>query len=153
MVRDMDLVREILLWVELFRPDIPGDKAFVELRVQDFPKRFQYMGDIQFLVLKNSLFKEELLETCTYEGVPFANLTWKGHDYLDEIRDPVWFEKLKKVLDPKQPYTLEYIRKVSKKLREASAQTTAFWLATVLNWIGFGILVAISNCFGFLRFW
>jgi len=78
MVLDMDLVREVLLWVEAFRPDIPQEKRFTELRLSDFSERVQRLGDDQFFRIKHNLFKWGLLETITWEGTAIADLTWDG---------------------------------------------------------------------------
>jgi len=89
--RDMELVRELLLKLESWEmrmgdvfvipPDDPG------LAVPGYdPAQIEY---------HLSLLRDEGLLNCPGSqpmlGITFAGITWKGHEFLDNVRDPdVW---------------------------------------------------------------
>jgi len=132
MERNMDLVREILLRIEQYNPREHGGQT-LRIQLADLPQRFQSLDKNILAAHIDSMVREGLIEDANPGlGIVFG-LTWKGWDYLDEIRDPAWFEKLKKRLNPQRPHTLEYIRKVNKKLHEAQNQILLVWLTTIIN--------------------
>ncbi len=93
--RDMDLVRELLLRLEAWQMEmgdvfvIPPDDAALAVAGHD-PAEIEY---------HLSLLRAEGFLDCPGSqpmlGITFAGLTWKGHEFLDDIRDPGVWQKTK----------------------------------------------------------
>jgi hypothetical protein len=95
MKRDMDLIRELLLKLESL--PLPMGSVFIfsgresEVSVGDFTA-----DAINYHL--NLLQEAGLIESPgsgTSIGVTFARLSWAGHDFLDNTRDPDIWEKSK----------------------------------------------------------
>jgi hypothetical protein len=87
----MDLVRELLLKLEAWQMEM-GD---VFLIPPDDPGLAVSGSDPAQIEYHLSLLRAERLIDCPGSqpmlGITFAGLTWKGHDFLDSIRDPeIW---------------------------------------------------------------
>jgi len=97
MKREMDLIREMLLRVEE-DPRFDGSH-YVTFTPEDFPEHTQ--AEIAYHV--DLLFEARLVEgIATLDPDPaILKLTWDGHEFVDNIRDPsVWSgvkEKIKSV--------------------------------------------------------
>ena len=92
MKRDMDLVREILLATEASDRD---PRAYVDLAIagrsgQEIAYHVQLLGEADLLVVQD-------LQTVGRDGYKLMpkRLTWKGHEFLDTIRDPEVWRKTK----------------------------------------------------------
>jgi hypothetical protein len=87
MQRDMDLVRDLMLRIEA-DPVLDGNRFIAFNKSDDFPghsvDEVTYHVD---LLLEAGLVKG-------HSGNPnplISQLTWKGHEFLDDIRDPsIW---------------------------------------------------------------
>ena len=139
MERDMDLIREILLRVEQHKPWEHGGEC-LRLELSSLPQQFQSAGEKELSYHIFTMQKEGLIDSANPSLGLVGDLTWKGHDYLDEIRDPKWFEKLKKHIDPKRPHTLAYLRKINTKIRQAHDQFVIACLVGIMHWIGFSLI-------------
>ena len=81
MKRDMDLIREILLWMEG-----EGNGAFL-------PTEFPPLANPQVLMEHLQILKSGgLLETAGKFGV---RISWEGHEFVDKVRDPEIWQKTK----------------------------------------------------------
>jgi hypothetical protein len=99
MERNMDLIREILLRIEQYNPRQQGS-AFLKIQPSGLPQRFQSLDKGVIADHIALLLQDGLIDDANPLTGAVGALTWRGHDYLDEIRDPVWFEKLKKHINP-----------------------------------------------------
>jgi hypothetical protein len=85
--RDMDLIRDLMIRIET-------DPLFDGYRYVAFDKPDDFPGhSVDEVTYHVDLLLEAGLVTGT-NGNPFplvAKLTWKGHEFLDDIRDPgIW---------------------------------------------------------------
>jgi hypothetical protein len=91
LTRDMGLIRELLLKLE----SLPMQRGDVLTITPDDPEVSVegYSGDqIDYHL---SLIREVGLIECPgsqpMDGVTFSRLSWRGHEFLDDVRDPdVW---------------------------------------------------------------
>lgn len=82
MQRDMDLIRQLLLEIE------DGQDAF------DYEERDGDSShlDYQLVQLSDAGFIEaQFLDSCCV----INKITWRGHDFLDSVRDPEVWQKTK----------------------------------------------------------
>jgi len=112
MKRDMDLIRDLLLFVES-EPGFDGNHGFVpnvpsEVGSTHSTKEISYHLDL--------LMKEGFLS-----GMPrlaktpiISGLTWKGHEFLDDIRDPSIWDKTKERAKGLTSIGLAFIWEVAK---------------------------------------
>lgn len=92
MKRDMDLVREILLRVEA-DPTLNGSR-FVVFDTSHFEGRSQQ--EIAYHI--DLLFEADFvkgLATLDAPAAAISRLTWKGHEFLSDTRDPDIWAKVK----------------------------------------------------------
>jgi Hypothetical protein (DUF2513) len=47
-------------------------------------------------------------------GITFSGLTWAGHDYLDAVRDPEIWKKVRQTTDAAGGFTLELVKDLAK---------------------------------------
>jgi len=117
----MDLVREILLKIEQYEPEKNGGHSFFRLTPSDLPQRFHSLSPDKLFFHLDLMHQAGLLPA---DFAPASNgnvagwLSHNGYVYLNEIRDPVLFAKLLKVLDANIPYPLETVRKIARKLQQ-----------------------------------
>ncbi len=95
MKRDIDLIREILLQLELNGPNMSGVKFQIEGYSQD---------EINYhlsLLVEGGLV--DAIDVSSHKGVGWIprRLTLEGHDFLDRARDKNRWEKAKKILAEK----------------------------------------------------
>lgn len=93
MKRDMDLVRDILLAIEKdsrfdgsgwHQPDDPADLGLTQCTYE------------QLAYHLTLLIEAELVEGKTAMRMPMINrLTWQGHEFVSDVRDPVVWRKTK----------------------------------------------------------
>lgn len=93
MKRDMDLVREILLAVEAADENTPGmdDLLGGDQSETEIDTREKYAYHIKMLVEQAGLLTG--IDASSMSGGNWLNLevTWQGHDFLDNTRDSeVW---------------------------------------------------------------
>jgi len=143
---DMDLVRDIMLFAENFDPADYYDEVTREgtrhgsPQFSDFPQYADIVSEHEFATTHTMLHNEQLLTMKSYRGYVFTDPTWAGHQFLNEIRDPKWFEKIKKAIGDK-PWAIKTIRFTHKKLRTNADQVFVFWFTACLTtcfWWMFG---------------
>jgi hypothetical protein len=91
MKRDMDLIRDVLLKVES-DPAMNGSQ-FMRYDTSYFPQHSQ--EEITYHI--DLLFEAGLVKgSRSLNPVPaISTLTWQGHEFLDDIRDPGIWDKVK----------------------------------------------------------
>jgi hypothetical protein len=92
--RDMDLIRDILLHVEA-DPTLDGTGRMPFDNAADFPshslKEIMYHADL--------LIESGMLKGNVGGEMPMVSrLTWNGHEFLDSIRNPEIWERVKERL-------------------------------------------------------
>lgn len=94
MIRNKELIREILLYLETLNTSkmfmISGDdiKGFSQVELIGHLKLLQEDGYING--------KPNILSTGVVLGIIVHSITMKGHDYIDSIRDEGIWAKVKK---------------------------------------------------------
>jgi len=164
MEKNLDLVRDIMLYVEAYYPHKNGGKDLKKLTPDMFPEWVGREGfRDMFYDHVNMLFEEKLLymlKTSNGRG-EVINPTFKvGYDFIDEIRDPKWFAKIKKAIGDK-PWTISYVREIRKELWDSSIKraanltvnviyaTSITGTAFIIYWASVGIQKFITWFFGF----
>ena len=112
MKRDLDLVRKILLAVEsdprydghhLLAPDISSEVGISERPIQEISYHLEL------------LIKEGYLEGNTGPLRPtISKLTWKGHEFLDDIRDDGIWAKAKQRVSGLQSVAFSVLAEIAK---------------------------------------
>jgi len=146
MERKMDLLRDILLFVEAYYPENHGGKELLGLRLCDFPGHSitkETLDDHVSMLINAKVLT--MLQT-RHRGQILA-ITLEGYDFLDEIRDPKWFEKIKKAVGT-DSWTINAMREAHKRLRKQADMVIGICVATTVNW-AIGI---IAWFFGYIRF-
>ena len=121
MVRDMDLIRDLMLKLEAF-PSQKGsiwhftDEEFLEggeLFIEGYT-----LDQISYHL--NLITDAGLIEggsnSKTMSGILFRSITWVGHDFLDSIRDPIIWEKTKKGALAAGGFTVDLLKDIAKGL-------------------------------------
>ncbi len=99
MKRDMELIRTILLKVELEYD--PKDRAISNLQIPGYDK---YTVDSHLKLLEQSGFFDKIVWVksvrASDSAITISNLTNIGYDYLDKIRDDgTWQKTVKTITD------------------------------------------------------
>ena len=96
MKRDMDFVRDILLKIEAFEPTQEcsiNDLLQPESTHEDLEKLSEHL---KMLINEARYLDGKLMfEAGSMVNCANVRLTWKGHEYLDNIRDPEIWQKTK----------------------------------------------------------
>jgi hypothetical protein len=93
--RDMDLVRDILLRIEQ-DPKYDGTAEFYYETPEDFGIDGQTIDEVSYHLAL--LIQEGFIDGAVTSVVPMQiirKLTWRGHEFLDNIRDPDIWDKTK----------------------------------------------------------
>ena len=90
MIRDMDLVRALLLWFE--RPEFNGRTFIAPDKPEDVGIVNHSLDEVDYHLIL--LMDEDLVKGCLMRAgatVGVSRLTWRGHELLADIRDPdIW---------------------------------------------------------------
>lgn len=105
MQRDLDTIREILLFLENSTECTVVDENTPAFS-SDWPK---YMYHID-LIIEAGFIKAELY---LGESFGFERLTWGGHDYLDAVRDPAIWRKTKEGISSIGSLTFDLVKQVA----------------------------------------
>jgi len=93
MKRDMELVRDLLLAIER-DPKFDGTKWLSPTKPEDFGITNHSMQEVSYDLAM--LIEEGFIKGKTGMDVVVINkLTWKGHEFLDDTRDPDIWDKTK----------------------------------------------------------
>ncbi|WP_346033552.1 DUF2513 domain-containing protein [Erythrobacter westpacificensis] len=95
MKRDMDLIREILLWMEN-----QDDDAFFFIHIPDFGRHEDTIGHV--LMLKSAGFLYE-----SQKGV--LRMSWEGHEFLDKVRDEEIWRKTKEGANKMESWSVKLL--------------------------------------------
>ena len=115
MVRNMDLIRELLLRLESL-PIEPGSIHIFyagddELRIDGF-------SDDQVSYHLSLIDEAGLIDAGTaaqpISGFMFSRLSWAGHDFLDSIRDPEVWTKTKRGAEAAGGFTVDLLKDLAK---------------------------------------
>jgi Hypothetical protein (DUF2513) len=111
MQRDMDIIRDLLLWVESGRShELPPAAS-----------REQLAYHAQLLIdaglAEGSVHYAGRRGTRVPDAFHIERLTWAGHDFLDAARDDtVWGHAKEKILKPGASWTFELLKETLKSL-------------------------------------
>lgn len=110
MVRNWEIIREILLKLEKMLPD-------QTLRLGDFPeeKAYDYSYHME-LLFEAGLIYGKMLEECGTQASDFLalRLTWAGHEFLDSVRsDTVWNQTKSRFIKEGISMTFDLIKTVA----------------------------------------
>jgi hypothetical protein len=139
-----------MLFVEAYYPKDHGGKDLRRLTPDMFPEWVGQDGfRDKFFDHVNMLFEEKMLYMMEtqYRGKVLYP-TWAGYDFIDEIRDPKWFAKIKKAIGSR-PWTIAIIRKTNRQLWKAAERIAGIIEGTIANWILAIIAAGIAWFFGF----
>ena len=98
MEKNLDLIRDIMLFVEAYYPHKNGGKDLRKITPDMFPEWVGREGFRDMLFDHVTLlFDEKLLyKMKTINRGEVINPTFAGYDFIEEIRDPKWFAKNQK---------------------------------------------------------
>lgn len=114
MKRNMDLVRELLLRLEELH--VPAGSAFVlEFDKPPLNVEGETLDDVAYAVrmLEDAGFLD-LTRTQPALGVCLRGLTWRGHDFIDSVRDPEIWRKTKEGAEAAGGFTIELLSELAK---------------------------------------
>lgn len=117
MKRDFDLIRYLLLVVENHQDSKPIDSDTIQVEGYSDVQiglHLNMMGDAGFIVMepwKSTTNDERIIK------VPLIfDLTWKGHEYLDTIRDPKIWKATKSLTSKIGSASFELVLEIAKAL-------------------------------------
>jgi Hypothetical protein (DUF2513) len=114
MKRNIDLIRDILLSTESFEKERLGRSDLATLdsskELIDFHLRLMTDGGL----LAEHISKPSPAFLASWHGG--YSVTWKGHDFLDSIRDPEIWRKTKEAANAAGGFTLETLGDIAKGL-------------------------------------
>ncbi|MCR3761796.1 DUF2513 domain-containing protein [Clostridium felsineum] len=120
MERDMELVRKILLYIEKNYVDV----ALYDLNIEGYDlKTIAYHCKLCYEEGMISDYKDYYAGSELRDfGV--SSLTWKGHDFLEKIRnDNVW-SKIKSIIKQKKlSSTIPVVEKIATKILDLTVQS------------------------------
>jgi hypothetical protein len=113
MKRDMDLIRELLLKLEVWPmergdvvPIIPEDKGFSSLG------RSAHEIEYHLDLLLQAGFVDSPSQSNV--GIYFRGITWEGCDFLDSVRDPKIWAKTKEGALAAGGFTVDLLKDLAK---------------------------------------
>jgi hypothetical protein len=114
MKRDMDFVRDLLLQIETADKSSlkelmpPGDVS-----EESYEKLSEHL---KMLIEEAGLVTGIAAHTMAYRNWLDMRLTWKGHEYLDNIRDPEIWKKTKEGVQKVGSFSLDLVSALAKGL-------------------------------------
>jgi len=109
MKRDMDLIRELLLYTEEHsRPELGA--AITENDLELCKTRDHLLGHINLLIDGGIMTIPHHSQSNYYLG----NLTSYGHDFLDSIRNPEIWRQTQEATNKVGGWTLEFVGEIAK---------------------------------------
>jgi len=111
MKRDMDLVREILLFSEKNCPDGKSIRVSAE-NFETSISNEQLYAHIQMLERVNLVKDEDKAMSYIYLG----DLTWSGHEFLDSVRDPKIWKETKETAAKVGSFSIDILTEIAKGL-------------------------------------
>lgn len=119
MKRDMDVIRKILMYIEGNFIDV----ALYNIKIEGYDfKTIAYHCKLCFDAELISDYDGEYAE-CEITDFGVGSLTWKGHEFLDKIKDDVIWSKTKKVMKENGiKFTIKAIEQVATKFIDIGIQ-------------------------------
>ncbi len=114
MRRDMDLIRELMLRLEVI-PRKPG--IVEELSAGEGDMIFEGFSSDEIDYHLNLIVEAGLLAThgtMMSGAVLFGRLTWAGHDFVDSVRSPEVWAKTKKGAEAAGGFTADLLKDLAK---------------------------------------
>jgi Hypothetical protein (DUF2513) len=109
MKRDMDVLRQILFEVESWNDLGPKTVAIDGVEDIQLNRGVEMLYDAEYLEgIASSSYQRQ------YKRIAVRDLSMKGHDFLDSIRDPDVWNKTKKGAETAGVFTLELLRDLAK---------------------------------------
>jgi hypothetical protein len=126
MKRDMDLVRDLLLYFEA-KSGTPGIHAS-DVRMDGFTEtqvglHLNIMAEAGLLIcepFRSSTNPERFIRTFVFD------LSWQGHEYLDTIRDPKVWKRTKSALGRIGNWSFSMALDIAKSLALTEARKLGF---------------------------
>jgi hypothetical protein len=114
MKRDMDLIRDILLWLEA-RPAQTDE--FVQLGGEGGDYRDPSYSDAEIEMHATLMIEAGLLKGPNQQsddGVWIISISWAGHDFLEAVRDRKIWERTKQGAGAAGGFTIELLQDLAK---------------------------------------
>lgn len=115
MVRNMDLIRELLLRLESLPTNLssiyllkPGDN---ETQIDGYSAD---QIDYHLSLISEAGLIESGRSAAVMNGYMFKRLSWAGHDFLDSIRDPDVWAKTKRGAEAAGGFTVDLLKDLAK---------------------------------------
>ncbi len=114
MKRDMDLVRELALWLE--RKDDLAMRKPKDIQIDGYTfeqighhlNRMYEAGLISGEVLRSKSTSDRIIEVWPFD------LSWAGHEFVDSVRDPEIWAKTKAGVQAAGGFSLDLLKAVAK---------------------------------------
>ncbi len=115
MLRNMDLIRELLLRLESLPKNLssiyllkPGDE---EIQIDGYSAD---QIDYHLSLISEAGLIESGRSTAVMSGYMFKRLSWAGHDFLDAVRDPEVWAKTKRGAEAAGGFTVDLLKDLAK---------------------------------------
>lgn len=116
MKRDLDLIREILLEIEKENtPNVSVENLFKK----DFKKDSEDILSEHILLLSEADFIDSMHETLENGKMIFVGnvrITWKGYEFLEQIRNDSIWKEAKQILSKTNSFTIPIITNVASSI-------------------------------------
>lgn len=112
MKRDMDLVRQLLLRIE--EGNGPSMSEILE-KPEDQEEQELYGHHTRILIDEGFLTGIDASSMSSTDWLDLQ-LTWKGHEFLDTLRDPTIWEKSKKLANKAGGSSLQILLEIGKSI-------------------------------------
>jgi len=114
MKRDMDFVRDLLLKIEELDPENSLD--LIDSSASK-PEKHKLYEHLKMLIEEADLVRGEEEDSIGFDPQWYnLGLTWQGHEYLDNIRDPEIWRKTKEEATKLGGFSLELVGALAKGL-------------------------------------
>lgn len=118
--RNLDLIREILMRLETLSYP-PNSKINIDVG-ECMELEFTDTGpDIIFHQLKILIDGGFINASSTGGGILFSSISWKGHEYLDSVRNPETWSKTKEIAKGAGGAGLEVVWEIAKSVVKKEA--------------------------------
>ena len=117
MKRNLDLLRNLLIFIEERNTSEPIHSADILIDGHsdvEIGLHLNLMADANFIVgeyVKSTTNPDRIVQTMLV-----FDLTWRGHEYLDTIRDPEIWRKTKEISKKSGNATFEFAIEIAKSL-------------------------------------
>jgi len=114
MKRDMNLIRDILLYTEMEAPPVGVKfidyekirKNFCEYEIHDLLGNFK-------LCAEAGLINKGQKGVLTHSGLLLQTLTWEGHDFLEKIRDDAIWRATQSTAEEVGSFSIDILKSIA----------------------------------------